>query len=210
MVRNVVRPATNSVRTLLPDLLRLNIRSRKRGALCVSVAAAWLMTLPLPWRILVDQRKPSIATAGKSFERIFLSRTREARRLRRSPILDKKSFRNTDSHCDRRRTATSGTYLGAVRDQRAGVAAADESTGRITPQPTRNSGSRPCTRRSKVCGTSGMRSGKRALMSAGGVGVVSDVSQTTTAPLARMSAGVTEGERAGSSSKYTLGRLGAQ
>jgi len=46
-----------------------------------------------------------------------------------------------------------------------------------------------------------MRSGKRALISAGGVGVVSAVSQTTTAPLLRMSSGVTQGERAGSASK---------
>src|SRR5581483_2731239 len=115
--------------------------------------------------------------------------------------LTKKSFRKMDCHCDRRRTTTSSDPASAASDQRAGAVAADESTGRITPQPTRSSGSRPCTRRSKVCGTSGMRSGKRALMSAGGVGVVSAVSQTTTAPLARMSAGVTEGERAGSSSK---------
>jgi hypothetical protein len=32
---------------------------------------------------------PSIAMAAKSFERIVLSRAREARRLRRSQILDK-------------------------------------------------------------------------------------------------------------------------
>src|ERR1700722_15909513 len=73
--------------------------------------------------------------------------------------------------------------------------------GLITPQPTRNGGSLPCTGRGKVRGTSGIRSGKRALISAGGVGVVSAVSQTTTAPLLRMSSGVTHGERAGSASK---------
>jgi len=38
----------------------------------------------------IDQRKPSIAMVSEIFERIFLSRTREARRLRRSQILDKK------------------------------------------------------------------------------------------------------------------------
>ena len=46
-------------------------------------------------------------------------------------------------------------------------------------------------------------------MSGGGVGDVSAVSQTTTAPFLRMSSAVTQGVRAGSASENTLGRLGA-
>src|ERR1700731_1726623 len=39
------------------------------------------------------------------------------------------------------------------------ISAAATLPGRITPQPTRNGGSRPCTGRGKVRGTSGIRSG---------------------------------------------------
>src|SRR5690242_8108630 len=47
-------------------------------------------------------------------------------------------------------------------------------------------------------------------MSGGGVGVVSAATQTTTAPLLRISSAVTHGERSGAASNKTLGRLGAE
>ena len=59
--------------------------------------------------------------------------------------------------------------------------------GLITPQPINNGGKRPRTGRANVCGTSGTRSGKRALISGGGAGSVPAAGQTITAPLSRMS-----------------------
>src|SRR5262249_7258553 len=79
----------------------------------------------------------------------------------------------------------------------------------LPPQPMRNSGRRPCTSRSKARGTSGTRSGKRSLISAGGVPAVSAVGQTTIAPLLLIASGVTHGERSGVALRKRLGRLGA-
>src|SRR5712691_474791 len=87
--------------------------------------------------------------------------------------------------------------------------AAGCACGLITPQPMRNSGRRPCTPRSKARGTSGTRSGKRSLISAGGVPAVSAVGQTTIAPLLLTASGVTQGERSGVALRKRLGRLGA-
>src|SRR5580692_5715792 len=169
MVRNVVSPATNSVRTLLPDLLKPNSRSRMGGVVGVPVVAAWLMASPL--------------SATRRHHRALPSLRGAQRRSNPHPGAGLLRFTRNDE----------GNYC------RVGAAAT--LPGRITPQPTRNGGSRPCTGRAKVRGTSGIRSGKRALISGGGVGVVSAVSQTTTAPLLRISSGVTHGERAGSASK---------
>src|ERR1700720_3283451 len=166
MVRNVVSPATNSVRTLLPDWLKPNSRSRMGGG--VPVVAAWLMASPLSATRRHHRALPSLRGAQRPS-----NPHPEAGSLRF--VLDDVNY--------------------------CGVAVAATLPGLITPQPTRTGSSRPCTGRGKVRGTSGIRSGKRALISAGGVGVVSAVSQTTTAPLLRMSSGVTHGERAGSASK---------
>ena len=61
--------------------------------------------------------------------------------------------------------------------------------GRISPQPMRMSGSRPCIERSKARGTSGTRSGKRSLISGGGAPAVSVVGHTTIAPLLLIASG---------------------
>ena len=81
------------------------------------------------------------------------------------------------------------------------MAAAGALAGLIIPQPIRNGGSRPRTGRAKVCGTSAMRSGKRALIAGGGSGVVGAAGQSTTAPFSRISCAVTQGERSGSAAK---------
>ena len=82
--------------------------------------------------------------------------------------------------CSAARCARARRITDRHRDERS-VSATDATCalppatlpGLITPQPIRNIGSRPCTGRSKARGTSGTRSGKYALMSGGGVGVVS-------------------------------------
>ena len=80
-------------------------------------------------------------------------------------------------------------------------AAAGAFAGLIMPHPIRNGGSLPCTGRAKVCGTSGTRSGKCALISGGGAGIrIGRRPDHDGALLADVSA-VTQGERSGSASK---------
>src|SRR5215213_9783542 len=66
--------------------------------------------------------------------------------------------------------------------------------GRITAQPMRSSGSRPCTERSKDRGTSATRSGKRALSHGGGVPAASIAVQVTTAPFWRITSSLSQGD----------------
>src|SRR6266480_575926 len=89
------------------------------------------------------------------------------------------------------------------------VRALSSACGRIIAQPIRITGSLPCTGRANARGSSGTRSGKRSLITAGGVPAVSVVGHTTIAPLVFMASGVTHGDRSGAVSRKTLGRLGA-
>ena len=81
--------------------------------------------------------------------------------------------------------------------------------GRITPQPIRVNGKRPWKRRSNARGTSATNPGKRCWIAGGGSPRVVVAGQTTTAPLAAMSCGVTHGDSAGVAKNSRLGRLGA-
>ena len=82
--------------------------------------------------------------------------------------------------------------------------------GRITAQPMRRSGSRPCTGRSNARGTSGTRSGKRSLIAAGGVpgGIGRRPDHDRALALDRRRASPTASARAWRRDR-ALGRLGA-
>src|SRR5262249_27979779 len=73
------------------------------------------------------------------------------------------------------------------------------AAGRISPDPTRASGSLPWIACSNARGTSSTtRWGKRDVMSGGGAPRVSRAGQTTITPFFLMSSAVTQGVRAGS------------
>src|SRR5580704_6592854 len=109
----------NSVRTLLPDVLKPNSRSRMGGGAGVPVVAAWLMASPL-------------------------SATR--RHHRALPAL-RGAQRRSHPH------PGAGLLRFTCNDEVNYCGAAATLPGLITPQPTRNGGSRPCTGRGNVRGT---------------------------------------------------------
>src|ERR1700688_2165113 len=61
MVRNVVSPAMNSVRGLVPDLASPNSRSSRLGERSRSVAAPSAMTIPQCFAILAQHSAPLVA-----------------------------------------------------------------------------------------------------------------------------------------------------